>query len=155
MKREVHEKAMAIVAAIRQGQLLPAKYAIRSPQAVLYRLRTELRLSRATTEFQQQYRNLVHLRIGQLISVGNDYYQFEIIDTPDNREALDIAYDLVSDGRPSDIEVDEDARRALQLDHRYVESLIASAQLRKRQTIAIPDEQAFELETLLLKGAAQ
>lgn len=155
MKREVYEKAMAIVAAIRQGQLLPAKYAIRSPSAVLYRLKTDLKLSKATTEFSQQYRNLVHLRVGQLVSVGNGYHEFRIIDTPDNREALDIAYDLVTSGEVSGLEVDDDARKALQSDHKYVESLVASAKLRDRQTIELPAEKAFELETLLLRGMSQ
>jgi hypothetical protein len=136
-KRETHEKAMAIVAAIRQGQLLPAKYAIRSPGAVLYTLKTNLRLSKATTEFTHQYRNLVHLRIGQLIDVGNDFHQFRIIDTPDNLEALDMAYNLVTSGNVSGLDIDEDAQKAMQSDQKYVESLLASAKLRESETIPL------------------
>jgi len=154
MKRESHEKAMAIVAAIRQGQLLPAKYAIRNPGAVLYKLKTDLKFSRATTEFSHQYRNLVHLRIGQLIDVGYGFHEFRIIDTPDNLEALDMAYKLVTSGDVSGVEVDDDARNALQSDQKYIESLFASAKLRESETIRLDEQQEDELNTLLLKGVS-
>jgi hypothetical protein len=152
MKRDIYEKAMAIVAAIRQGQLLPEKYAIHSPAAVLYTLKTNLKLSKATTEFSQQYKNLVHLRVGQLKSIGHGYHEFHVIDTPDNREALDMAYKLVVLGQVRGLEVDEDARRALQSEQKYVESLVASARLREREPIPLSEEQIDELENLLLQG---
>ena len=143
---------MAIVAAVRQGQLLPAQYAIRSPSAVLNALRTNLKFSKATTESSHQYQNLVHLRIGRLIDVGNGFHEFQIVNTPDNIEALDMAYNLVTSGQVSGIEIDEDARRALQLDQRYVESLIASAKLREMETLPLTEEQQYELDTLFLTG---
>ncbi len=70
-KREIYERAMAIVAAVRQGQFLPRQYAIRSPGAVLYTLKSNLKLGKATTEATQQCRKLVHLRVARLIDVGN------------------------------------------------------------------------------------
>jgi hypothetical protein len=152
LKREVYERALATVAAVRLGQLMPEKYAIHSPGAVLYRLKTDLRLSKGTTEFREQYRNLVHLRVGRLVDVGGGYSEFHIIDTPENREALNIAYSLVTEGTVSGLEVDEEARIALQRDQRYVESLIASSELRKRETIALSEEEQDELERLLLAG---
>lgn len=151
-RRNIHEKAMAIVAAMRQGQLLPVKYAIRSPAAVLHKLKSDLRLNRATTEFSQQYKNLVHLGVGRMVPVGNGFSEFHIVDTDENRDALDMAYDLVAKGETAGLDVDEEARRALATDHQYVESLVASAQLRERETITLAEEQAFELENLLLKG---
>jgi hypothetical protein len=151
-KREIYERAMAIVAAVRQGQLLPRAYAIRSPGAVLYTLRSNLRLGRATTEATQQYKQLTILRIARLIDVGNGYSEVEIIDTPENREALDIAYDLVKEGRAGGTEIDDTARRALQESQDYVESLIASADMRRRETIQLSEEQAEQLDLLFLEG---
>ena len=151
-KREIYERAMAIVAAIRQGQLLPRRYAIRSPGAVLYTLRSNLRLGKATTEATQQYKQLTVLRIARLIDVGNGYSELEIIDTPENREALDIAYDLVTKGKTSGTEVDDTARKALQESQEYVESLIASADMRKREKVQLSEEQTEQLDLLFLEG---
>jgi hypothetical protein len=150
-KRDIYEKAMAIVAAVRQGQFLPQRYAIRSPAAVLYTLQTSLRLGKATTEASQQYRKLVHLRVARLIDVGNGFSELQIIDTPENREALGIAYSLVESGVPTGTEVDESAREALQKEHSYVESLVASGDLQRRHTVALTPQQQLELENLFLK----
>jgi hypothetical protein len=151
-KRDVYEKAMAIVAAVRQGQFLPKQYAIRSPGAVIYTLKRDLKLKKATTEAVEQYRKLVHLRIGRLIDVGNGYAEFHINDQPENREALKIAYDLVSGGEPSEMEVDDQARMALQQDQSYVESLVASANLRKREPVKLNESDQYELDFLFLGG---
>jgi len=132
-KRDIYEKAMAIVAAIRQGQFLPNKYRIRSPGAVLYILKNDLKLKKATTEATQQYGNLVHLRVARLRDEGNGFRQLEIIDTPENREALNIAYQLVDAGVTSGTEVDESARNALQQERTFVESLVASGKLQEKQ----------------------
>jgi len=107
-KREIYEKAMAIVAAVRQGQFLPNRYAIRSPGAVLYKLKTDLKLSGATTEATAQYRQLTVLRVARLVPKGSTgFSELHIIDTPANREALHIAYDLVNVGAAVGTEVDE------------------------------------------------
>jgi hypothetical protein len=151
-KRDIYEKSMAIVAAIRQGQLLPQKYAIRSPSAVLYTLKTQLRLGKATTEFPHQYQNLVHLRIGRLSSVRNGFYEFEIIDTPANREALDIAYSLVSGEQIHELSIDDEARKALQGDQDYIESIISAATLRQRETVLLSEEQIEECDSLIFRG---
>ena len=150
-KRDIYERAMAIVAAVRQGQFLPEKYAIRSPGAVLYTLRNELKLRRATTEAAEQYQNLVYLRVARLNDVGFGYKQLEIIDTEENKEALEIAYDLVNAGTASGIEVDEDARRALQKDQMYVESLISSGELQKTRQVPLSQDQEKQLEMFLLR----
>jgi len=151
-KREIYEKAMAIVAAIRQGQLLPQQYAIRSPGAVLYKLKNDLRLGKATTESQHQYKNLVHLRIGRLISAGNNFYEFRIIDTQDNREALSIAYSLVSGEQRHELTIDDEARKALQSSQDYIESIISAATLRQRETVPLSEEQIEECDSLILRG---
>ncbi|MEN8218391.1 MAG: hypothetical protein ABFS56_18875 [Pseudomonadota bacterium] len=151
-KKDIYEKAMAIVAAIRQGQLLPKKIAIRSPGAVLYTLKTQLRLGKPTTEFQHQYKNLVHLRIGRFINVGSGFYEFRIIDTQANREALDIAYSLVSGEQIPELSIDDEAREALQCDQDYIESIISAATLRQRETVPLSEEQIEECDSLILRG---
>jgi len=153
-KREIYERAMAIVAAVRQGQLLPREYAIRSPGAVIYTLRNNLRLGKATTEATQQYKKLTHLRIARLVPTGGGFSELHIIDEPENREALDIAYALVSGDQLKGMEVDEEARRALQEDQQYVESLIASSNLRTRETIKLSTEQAEQLDLLFMRCGA-
>lgn len=150
-KRDIYEKAMAIVSAIRQGQFLAEKYAIRSPGAIIYTLRRDLQLKKSTTEAVHQYQNLVHLRVAQLIDVGFGYRQLRIIDTPENIEALDIAYSLVDSGVASGIEIDEAAREALQSDQVYVESLVASAELHKRKKVELSEEQQLKLELIFMK----
>jgi hypothetical protein len=150
-KRDIYERAMAIVAAVRQGQLLAKQYRIHRPGAVIYVLRRDRKLGKATTEASQQYQQLVHLRIAQLIDVGNGFRELRVIDTPENLEALDIAQALVDGGTPSGTEVDDAARMALQKDHAYVESLVASGELQKRGNVGLSPEQQLELETLFLK----
>jgi hypothetical protein len=150
-KREIYERAMAIVAAVRQGQFLPRRYAIRSPGAVLYTLKTNLRLGKATTEATQQYRKLVHLRVARLVDAGHGYSELQIIDTPENREALEMAYKLVAVGVAAGTEVDQAARDALQQEHTFVESLVSSGELQRRHNVALTPEQQLEMENLFLK----
>jgi hypothetical protein len=150
-KRDIFEKAMAIVSAVRQGQFLPNQYAIRSPGAILYTLRSELKLRRATTEAAQQYKNLVHLRIATLSDAGGGYKQLQIIDTQENKEALDIAYRLVDAGVAKGIEVDEDARKAIQEDQSSIESLVATGKLRNTKKVHITEGQQQQLDLIFMK----
>lgn len=150
-KREIYERAMAIVAAVRQGQFLPKRYAIRLPGAVLYTLKNNLKLSKATTEATQQYRKLVHLRVARLVDVGSGFSELQIIDTPENREALEIAYRLVNAGVAAGTEVDQSAKNALQLEHTFVESLVSSGELQRRHNVPVTPEQQLEMENLFLK----
>ncbi|MCW5943857.1 MAG: hypothetical protein KIS66_16625 [Fimbriimonadaceae bacterium] len=147
-KRDIYERAMALVAAVRQGEFLPKQYAIRSPGAVLNRLKQDLKLGKATTEARHQYAKLVHLRVAQLVDVGSGFSELHIIDTRENREALSIAYDLVDAGVAAGTDVDDDARAALQHEQSYVESIIASKDLLKREKIDLTQEQQLELEGL-------
>lgn len=150
-KRDIYEKAMAVVAAARQGQFLSKRYAIRNPGGLIYTLKRDLKLSKATTEATQQYRNLVILRVARLVDVGSGFSELQIIDTPENREALGIALALVDSGAASGMEVDRAAQEALQKDQTYVESLVASGQLQNRETIELTASQQMELEALFLK----
>ncbi len=140
---------MAIVAAVRQGQLLPARYAIRSPKAVIDALRTKKKLA-ATTEAMQQYHNLTHLRVGTLVRTSAGFCEFHVTDTPENIEALDIAYSLVTGNTTQGMTVDDEARRALQEDQTYVESLVAGAKLRENKPVSLSEEQRHQLELVFM-----
>lgn len=150
LRRDLYEKALAIVSSVRQGQLLPNKFKIRSPGAVLYKLKTELQL-KPTSDYSEQYQNLVHMRVARLAVLPNGYRQLQIIDTPENREALNIAYDIVQ-GAQDVAQVDNEAITAMTGTQEYIESIISSKQLRERSTIKLADEHKFEIEQLILEG---
>lgn len=151
-KREIYERAMNIVAAVRQGQFLAKQYPIRKPGAVLNVLLRDGKLGRATTEAGEQYQNLVRHRVAQLVRTGGGFSELRLIDTPENREALKIALALVDEGAATGVEVDEQARRALQMDQQYLESIVASGELRKREVVPMDEEQQLELDMVLSGG---
>jgi hypothetical protein len=127
--REIYEKAMALAAAVRKGQLLPEAIRIRSPQALLNALE-ERKSLRANTEAAHQYRNLTTLGIGRLSPSGQGYYTFHLIDVPENLEAVRIARQLLRGEAPEDLEQDTRARLLLSEDESYVRSNLASSLLR-------------------------
>jgi hypothetical protein len=151
LKREQHERALAIVSSVRQGQLLPNKFRIRSPGAVLYKLKTDLQLS-PTTDYGQQYRNLVMMRVARLVPLQDGYQQLQIIDTPENRESLNIAYRLVQGDAAPDMSIDKEAVEALTGTQEYTESLVSSRILREREKVVLSGEASHELQQLLLEG---
>jgi hypothetical protein len=151
MKREQYERALAIVSAVRQGQLLPNRFRIRSPGAVLYRLMTDLQLS-ATSDYGEQYKNLVYLRIAQLVPMTGGYQQLKIIDTPENREALKIAYGLVQGDSTPDLVVDKEAMAAMVGPQEYIESLVSSKNMRERGRVVLTGEAVHDIQQLLLEG---
>lgn len=151
LRREQYERALAIVSAVRQGQLLPNRYRIRSPGAVLYRLMNDLQLS-PTSDYGEQYRNLVHLRIAQLEKLPNGFQQLKIIDTPENRESLKTAYQLVQGQTTPDLTVDVDALNAMTGPQEYIESLVSSRNMRERETVVLKEDKQYELTQLLLEG---
>lgn len=151
LRREVYERALAVVSAVRQGQLLPNRFRIRSPGAVLYKLKNELELA-PTSDYAEQYRNLVDYRIAQLVTLSNGYRQLKIIDTPENREALRIAYSLVQGDTPPDLGVDNEAHKAMTGSQEYVDSLVSARVLREKETVTLSEEKKFEYEQLLLEG---
>jgi hypothetical protein len=110
-----------------------------------------LKLGKATTEATQQYRKLVHLRVARLVDAGHGYSELQIVDTPENREALEMAYRLVAVGVAAGTEVDQWARDALQQEHTFVESLVSSGQLQRRFNVPVTPEQQLEMENLFLK----
>ena len=129
---------------------MPNRFRIRSPGAVIYTLKTELQL-KPTSDYAEQYQNLVHMRIARLAQLPNGFRQLQIIDTPENREALSIAQDIIQ-GAQDVTQVDAEAATAMTGSQEYIESIISSKQLRERGTVKLADEQKFEIEQLILEG---
>ncbi|MGH0425692.1 hypothetical protein [Bacillus pretiosus] len=150
-KREIYERAMALVSAVRQGQYLPEKYAIRSPFALLRKLKNYHEI-RANTEAFEQYKQLTVLKVGRLEQVATDWYKFVLIDTPENIDALELAIDLVSMGEGKGLEIDEDVRLAIRQGQTYVESLVSANKLKEKESVELSEEHQEEVDNLFLGG---
>jgi hypothetical protein len=148
--REVYERAMALISAVRKGQLLADSYRIRYPVRILESLRDTGYL-RSNSEAQDQYQNLVVLRVAHLREVSPGRWQLHLNRTPENEAALTLAIQLLRTGALASMEVSQDARIALSRGEEYIQSLISSAEMKSRQK-QIQDEQAVhEFEQLMLK----
>jgi hypothetical protein len=148
-KRPIYEAAMALVAAVRQGQLLPRAYRIRMPLSLLHALRDK-RYLRANSEALEQYRELVVLRLGRLVPDGAGRHRFELIDTPENLEAVNLAIHLVEGTEPLPA-VDDEVVLALHKGHDYLESLIGRQRLVAQQIVHLDPEKQREFDDLLLR----
>lgn len=150
-KREIYERAMAIVASVRQGQLLSNKYPIRYPVAILNALKRDGWL-RPTSETYAQYHQLAIMKVGRLEKSSSDKYRFVLIPSEENMQALALAISLVEDGKVSNMEISTEAQIALQNDQTYIESIISSSDLRKTEIISLDEEAKEEFNNILLKG---
>lgn len=148
--REIYERAMALISAVRKGQLLPDQFRIWSPVRILEALRDRGFL-KSNSEAREQYQNLVVLRVAHLKQVGPTRWQLHLNRTPENEEALNLAIRLLRTGALSGMEVNNDARIALSRGEEYIQSLISAADLKRREK-QVKDEQAtYEFEQLLIK----
>lgn len=149
-KRQVYEAAMALVAAVRQGQLLPAKYAIRSPIALLSAFRDKGYLQ-ANTEAIEQYRQVAALRVGRIEKLENNWGKLYLVDLPENREAVDMAISMVSGAEPQ-VNAREDIILSLRQGEKYVESLIGRKRILENKPIEIDEESQDAIDSFLLRG---
>ncbi len=152
-KREIYERAMALVASVRQGQFLPKQYAIKWPVALLRALKRKGYLD-ANTEAFEQYRKLTVLRVGRLVDIGGGFHRFYLNESEESQQALDIAIELVEQGGTIGTEVDEDIRLALQKDIDYIESIVSSQNLRQRESVTLTEEQKDEIDSIFLGGVS-
>lgn len=150
-KREIYERAMALVSAVRQGQYLPKKYAIRSPYAILRKLKNDYEIG-TNTEAAEQYHQLTVLRVGRLVSTANGWHKFVLIDKEENIEAINLAMDLIQIGEGQGLEIDDDVRLAISKGQTYIESLISANKLKERESVALSEEHQEELDNLFLGG---
>lgn len=147
--REIFERTMALVAAVRKGQLLPEAYRIRSPIKLLSKLRDTKSIG-ASTEAAAQYSNLVTLRVGRLKKIKDNWYRLELIDTPENIRAVNDAIAMFEGGEPLSSGVDDKARIALQHDETYIQSLVSATKLRAIERPAMDEESKREYDQMLL-----
>ena len=147
--REVYERAMGLVAAVRKGQLLPEQYRIKSPTAILGALRDRKYIG-TNSEAPYQYRNLVSLRVGKLVNTGGGRSKLQLIDTPENIRAIDEALSLVKTGQMSQSSVDEGARIALSQDETYVQSVVSASKFRASTKLELQPDEQHEVDQLLL-----
>ena len=148
--REIYERSMALISAVRKGQLLPDRYRIRIPVTLLRAFRDRGYL-RANSEARDQYRNLVVLKVATLKPAQGDMWQLHLHKTVENERALDLAITLLESGDLAGMEVDQDARIALTRDEEYIQSLISATELRKRERAVIDHQASIEFDQLLLK----
>ena len=147
-KRHIYEAAMALVAAVRQGEHLASKYRIRSPLAILTALKDRGFL-RATTEAYQQYHALAVMRVGQLFDAGGGFFQFRLNRIPENEEALDMAIRLVT-GQEQKPAVDDQATLAFHKGQEYVDSLVSRQTLVKERKVELDPDSRDELDSFFL-----
>lgn len=148
--REIYERTMAIVAAVRKGQLMPSQFAIRSPVALLSKLKNQKKIG-ASTESAHQYMNLVTLRVGRLVATNKaGWYEFVLHNTPENMQAIDDAIALFQEGELMSSGVSDDARIALQRDESYIQSILASSKLRATQRPPLNEQARAEMDQMLL-----
>lgn len=140
--REIYERAMALISAVRKGQLLPEAYRIRSPVAILRALKRKGFLG-SNSEASEQYRNLVVMKVAHLKEVSTGQWQLQLHRTLENEQALDLAIELLQEGTVSNMEVNQEARIALSKGEEYIQSLISATELKKRQK-QLTDPQAIE-----------
>lgn len=152
-KREIYERAMAFVSSVRQGQFLAKKYRILYPSAILRSLKHSGYL-RSTSETFEQYHQLAIMKVGKMVNVGGDRYQFHLIKSEENLAALDLAITLIDNGSISNMEINDEAKLALEKEQIYIESIISSHHLRKSSTVTLDEEAKEEFDNLLLSGIA-
>ncbi len=140
---------MALISAVRKGQLLPGRYNIRMPVRILEVFRDRGYIG-SNSEAGEQYKNLVILRVAKLVETVPGMWQLHLVRTPENDMALNLAINILRTGALANMEINQDARIALSKDEQYIQSLISS-ELKKRGK-QIEDRQAvFEFEQMLTK----
>ena len=149
-KHEIYERAMALVSAVRKGQLLPGTYRIQFPVRILEVFRDRGFIG-SNSEAGVQYHNLVVLRVARLVETVPGRWQLHLVRTTENEMALSLAIDILRTGALAGMEVNEEARIALSRGETYIQSLISATEMKKRPK-QIEDQQAvFEFEQMLTK----
>lgn len=108
MQKVILDKAIILLACVRYGQH-KAVHPIHFPAAILRKLREGAPL-RASTEASSQYRTAAQEQILRIEDTGGGYFRAQLIDTPDNVAAVDLAIDLLTRGEPVAVREDPDQR---------------------------------------------
>lgn len=152
-ERIIMEKARAILASVRYGQNFAAGRPIKYPRAILQQLKDNKKFRRGHPDLRTQYSLLVEKLIGKSVEESSNRWNFEIIDTPENMQALDVAIDMLEMGESPTVQINLEARKALLGTRSYLGP--TSARPRLAQTVeASPETMADILEkmTQLARG---
>lgn len=149
-KRPLYEAAMALVASMRQGQLLPRQYAIRSPIALLSALR-DRGFVQDNSEANEQYRKVATLRVARLEPTESGRARLVLIPRPENYEAIDMAISMLSSEEPQ-VLPSEEIIIAMQQGEKYVESLVGRKRILKDKEITEDPETKAAIDSFLLRG---
>jgi hypothetical protein len=149
-KKPVYEAAMALVAAVRQGQLLFDRYKIRSPYALLSAL-GDRKFIRANTEALEQYKKVAMLRVGRLERISGNWYRFVLIDRPENLEAVELAKMMVRGEQP-EAASSEEIILALRQGEEYVDSLVGRKRLIDLPRLKPDEDTKKAVDEFFLRG---
>lgn len=97
VRRPVLDKALAVVAAIRMGENFGGVTSLYAPIALLRRLQDPGYATKPHSSTKRQYAVLHRLGIVRFAGSG-DRFGIQLIDNPDNREAVEIAINLLAHG---------------------------------------------------------
>jgi len=112
-ERVILDKARAILACVRYGQMFAAGKRVFSPRLILERLHHYKRFKRGHPDLRTQYSLLTVKLIGRPIDEGGGRWNFEIYDTDENMKALEVAIDMLEIGETPTAKIDLAAKNAL------------------------------------------
>lgn len=153
VEKEIYEKAMAVVATMRQGQYFPLRdYRIKWPIAIIEAFLDPSRGELKATSFaKEQYSGLAIRKVCHLVNAGGNWYYPKFIDLPENRKAMKLARHMLTS--PVVIEergLDDRARDIIYSVTDYREALRGYGDIKKRKQIpASPSEQERQFSQIL------
>lgn len=148
VKKAILEKAVQILACVRYGEHRAVATRIQSPAAILRRLLDSSSdfTIKPHSEHSKQYYTLYRLQIVDFIRSGN-WVAVKLIDTEDNKEAVQLALDLLMyQENVSTRGLDEQARDLLAHGDHYSNAM-ATIQERKAQVQLAPDDWSALVKT--------
>jgi hypothetical protein len=148
VKKAILEKAVQILACVRYGENRAVATRIQSPSAILRKLLDSSSdfTIKPHSEHSKQYYTLYRLQIVDFIPSGN-WVAVKLIDTDDNKEAVQLALDLLMyQENVSTRGLDEQARELLAHGDQYTNAM-ATIQERKAQVQLAPDDWSALVKT--------
>jgi hypothetical protein len=150
LRRPVLDRALALLAAVRMGEHFGGMTNLHAPAAVLRKLLDPTRITASHSSTRRQYAVLQRMGVVRFAS-SNDRTGIQLIDTPDNHEAVLLALDLIAHGEAmaakagelehgglmtegiyrTPIQAIQPARQVRRLPPRLFESLVESAMGRR------------------------
>ena len=151
VEKEIYEKAMVFISCVRQGEHF-GDWRIKYPSAIIRVLLRDGWL-RKTTVAKEQYKALVIKRICRLEPPDEKWQRTVLIDTPENRRALELAAEMLE---KCEIELrrgfDSTARETIYSDLQYEEHLRAHSDIRRRNVVPQTRAEIMESTDQLLEN---